>query len=202
VCSSRIRLRRLTALFIAVRLVPATGDLIENASNEPFSKAADHEGVSSRVEPTFAAAPSDGAPSTVARQCTLPATLTESGRPEKGFGERRRVGFNPAARRLDHGARTMSTAIDLLILFTACWSRTTVPSGGICDEGARDRIRTSIARVRTRRCLSAVFINTVTHRRPRSARPARREEREDREYSTDEQDGGTGCIGGRMPPYL
>ena len=59
------------------------------------------------------------------------------------------------------------------------------------------------------------FINTVTHRGRRGARgpqrgcrvggparPARREEGEYREYLTDEQRSGTGCIGGRMPPYL
>ena len=46
------------------------------------------------------------------------------------------------------------------------------------------------------------FINTVTHRGRRGAHPARREEEEYREYLTDEQRRGTGCIGGRMPPYL
>ena len=47
-------------------------------------------------------------------------------------------------------------------------------------------------------CLVARFINTVTHRGRRGARPARREEGEYREYLTDEQRRGTGCIGGRM----
>jgi NADPH:quinone reductase-like Zn-dependent oxidoreductase len=46
------------------------------------------------------------------------------------------------------------------------------------------------------------FINTVTHRGRRGARLARREERAYREYVSDEQRRQSGCIAGRMPPYL
>jgi hypothetical protein len=72
-----------------------------------------------------------------------------------------------------------------------------------CDRrGSSELLQNEVAQLVVVSWLSGPFHEYGDAPRAPRRRPARREEREYREYLTDEQRRGTGCIGGRMPPYL